>query len=140
MLRNGAWLLMDRIGYKAHSRLTYPSPASLKQHVNDYFTAYNAAEKSREEAAAKARSEPDADGFVTVIRGGRLAPARRKDAEATRDKHEERKEELSDFYRWQVREQRKEKERETLMEFEEAKSKIEEMKLRNGRKAFQVIY
>ncbi|KAI9892706.1 MAG: Ribosomal RNA-processing protein 7 [Vezdaea aestivalis] len=136
-VRVGSWLLMRETGYKAHSRLTYPSPATLKQHVNDYFTAYDAEERGREEAAAKARSEPDANGFVVVSRGGRLAPARQKDAEATRKKHEDRKEVLSDFYRWQVREERKEKERATLMEFVEAKKQIEELKSRNDRKAFQ---
>lgn len=81
----------------------------------------------------KQSQEPDADGFVTVTRGGRTNPARQEAAQEQADKQKEKQKGLEDFYRFQSREKRKERAGELVRKFEEDKEKVRKMKERRGR-------
>ena len=75
---------------------------------------------------------PDEDGFVTVTRGSRGA-ARLEETKELVEKHKEKSKGLEDFYRFQMREKRKEEHAEMLKKFEEDKRKVEEMRQRRGK-------
>jgi ribosomal RNA-processing protein 7 len=98
---------------------------------------YTRAEGARAKLLARQRQEPDEDGFIMVTRGGRVGPARQEDAQRAAEK-QRAKGELKDFYRWQLREERKAKEKELVRKFEEDTKKIGEMKRVRGRGAFRV--
>ncbi|KAF3057950.1 Ribosomal RNA-processing protein 7 [Daldinia childiae] len=94
-------------------------------------------EKEARQLAKRLRNEPDEDGFVTVTRGGRVAPARRDEAEEAKQKMIEReqkkKDEMTNFYRFQMREKRKAEQTDMLQRFEEDKRKVQAMKEKRGR-------
>lgn len=125
--------------YAAHHALRYPEPAVLQHHVDAFITSFNVLEKQRQTQAAKARNVPDADGFVTVTRGGRVGPAKREEAERMREKEMEReKERVGDgFYRFQVREKRKAEQGELVRGFEEDRRRVEGMRERRGKGGFR---
>jgi len=97
------------------------------------MTAFGAKEASQFRLLAKQRQEPDADGFVTVTRGGRTNPARQEAAQEQADKQKEKQKALEDFYRFQSREKRKEKAVELVKKFEEDKERVRKMKERRGK-------
>jgi len=72
---------------------------------------------------------PDEDGFVTVIRGSK-GSSRMDEAKEVADKHNEKKQSLDDFYRFQTRERRKEQHADMLKKFEGDKRRVEEMRQR----------
>ena len=100
------------------------------------MTAYAEKEASEARSRARQRQEPDADGFITVTRGGRTNPARQKVAQEQAEKQKEKDRGLEDFYRFQSRERRKQRASELVKKFEEDKEKIRKMKERRG--AFRV--
>ncbi|KAB5577688.1 ribosomal RNA-processing protein 7-domain-containing protein [Coniochaeta sp. 2T2.1] len=123
---------------KAHVRLTYPDKATVEAAVDAFFTVYNRREKEAAELAKRLRNEPDEDGFVTVTRGGsRTAPAKREEAEEARrkmvEKAEKKREELSDFYRFQMRERKKEEQAELVKRFEEDRKRVDAMREKRGK-------
>jgi ribosomal RNA-processing protein 7 len=123
---------------RAHYRLTYPDKSAVGAAVDAFFTVYNRREKEAAELARRLRNEPDEDGFVTVTRGGgRTAPAKREEAEEARLKMVERadkkREELSDFYRFQMRERKKEEQAELVKRFEEDRRRVEAMREKRGK-------
>ncbi|KAH7351192.1 ribosomal RNA-processing protein 7-domain-containing protein [Rhexocercosporidium sp. MPI-PUGE-AT-0058] len=124
--------------YAAHQRLRYPSKVALQRHVDDFITAFTEREEERAREAKRVRNVPDADGFVTVVRGGRTGPARMEDAERKRAELEEKEGnkrgamQEGGFYRFQVRERRKVEQGELVRRFEEDRKRVEGM--RKGRK------
>lgn len=100
------------------------------------MTAFNARQEAAAKELARKRSIPDQDGFVTVTRGGRNAAARMEDAKESLEKQEKRRKGLSDFYRFQGREARKEKAAELVKRFEEDKDRV--MRMRAGKRSFVV--
>lgn len=122
----------------AHYRLTYPDKTAVEAAVDAFFTVYNRREKEAAELAKRLRNEPDEDGFVTVTRGGgRTAPAKRQEAEEARrkmvEKAEKKKQELSNFYRFQLREKKKEEQAELVKRFEEDRKRVEAMRQKRGK-------
>ncbi|OIW28871.1 hypothetical protein CONLIGDRAFT_645033 [Coniochaeta ligniaria NRRL 30616] len=123
---------------KAHVRLTYPDKAAVEAAVDAFFTVYNRREKEAAELAKRLRNEPDEDGFVTVTRGGgRTAPAKREEAEEARrkmvEKADKKREELSNFYRFQMRERKKEEQAELVKKFEEDRRRVDAMREKRGK-------
>lgn len=120
-----------------HLRLCRSDKAASQAAVHAFFTAYNRKEAEAADAARKLRSEPDQDGFVTVTRGGRAAPASRSEAEEARQKMMERqskkKSETKDFYRFQLRERRKQEQVALLKRFQEDRQKVEAMRHKRGK-------
>lgn len=122
---------------KAHNKLSYPPMEILQQSVDAFFNVYNRKEKEANELAKRLRNEPDEDGFVTVTRGGRAAPARRDEAEEARKKMLEReqkkKDELGNFYRFQLRERKKAEQAELVKRFDEDRKRVQAMKAKRGK-------
>lgn len=123
---------------KSHARLTYPDKGVVEAAVDAFFAAYNAREKEAAELARRLRNEPDEDGFVTVTRGGgRTAPAKREEAEEARrkmvEKADRKREELGNFYRFQLRERKKEEQAELVRKFEEDRKMVDAMREKRGK-------
>ncbi|KAH6642881.1 ribosomal RNA-processing protein 7-domain-containing protein [Boeremia exigua] len=132
--KTGGPLGLER--YKSHLALVHPSPASLQSSINAYLSQFTALETQRARLLKHARTVPDADGFVTVARGGRAGPARIEDAERKKAELEERRKNngvKDDFYRFQNREKRKEAEVNLRIRFEEDRRRVQRMRERRGR-------
>ncbi|KAF7188533.1 Ribosomal RNA-processing protein 7 [Pseudocercospora fuligena] len=121
--------------YAAHHKLRYPDHAVLQQSVDAFMTAFAAQEEAKAKALAKLRNEPDEDGFITVTRGGRQGPGREEEAKAKEEelRNREKNRIKEDFYRFQVREKKKEEAKDLVKGFEEDRKKVEEMKRRRGK-------
>ena len=100
------------------------------------MTVYAEREASRARTQARLRQQPDADGFITVTKGGRTAPARQEVAQDLAKKQKEKRKGLDDFYRFQTRERHKAKAGELMRKFEQDKEKVKKMRERRG--AFKV--
>ncbi|KAI8629886.1 ribosomal RNA-processing protein 7-domain-containing protein [Xylariaceae sp. FL1651] len=122
---------------KAHNKLSYPGNDATQAMVDAYFTIFNRKEEEANQLAKRLRNEPDEDGFITVTRGGRSAPARRDEAEEAKQrmlqKEQKKKEEMQDFYRFQLRERRKAEQLELLKRFDEDRRKVQAMKEKRGK-------
>ncbi|QSS61988.1 meiotic recombination protein DMC1 [Histoplasma capsulatum] len=120
--------------YKSHNRLRYPARAELLRIVNDYMSIFGRFEEARSREAARGAEVLDEDGFVKVTRGPKINDvAREEELRALMEKHKEKSKGLQDFYRFQMREKKKERQTELLKKFEEDKRKLEEMKRRRGK-------
>ncbi|KAJ4987601.1 meiotic recombination protein dmc1 [Stagonosporopsis vannaccii] len=132
--KSGSGLGVER--YKSHLALLHPSASSLQSSINAYLSQFTALESQRARLLKHARTVPDADGFVTVTRGGRAGPARLEEAEKKKAELEERRKNngvKDDFYRFQNREKRKEAEVNLRKRFEEDRRRVERMRERRGR-------
>lgn len=122
---------------QAHNKLSFPPAEILQQSVDVFFAVFNRKEKEAAEMAKRLRNEPDEDGFVTVTRGGRAAPARRDEAEEARkkmlDREQKKKEELTNFYRFQLRERKKAEQAELIKKFDEDRRKVQAMTQKRGK-------
>lgn len=121
--------------YMAHHAMRYPDHAVLQASVDAFMTAFTAREEARTAALAKLRAEPDEDGFITVTRGGRTGAGREEDAK-TKDvelKKREKSRTKEDFYRFQVREKKKEQAQDLVKGYQEDQRRVEEMKRRKGK-------
>lgn len=122
---------------RAHNKLSYPPTALLQQSVDAFFSVYNRKEKDANKLAKRLRHEPDEDGFVTVTRGGRAAPARKDEAEEAKRRMEEReqkkKDEMGNFYRFQLRERKKVEQAELIKQFDEDRKKVQAMRQKRGK-------
>ncbi len=122
---------------RAHNKLAYPGNDVIQAAVDAYFTIFNRKEQEATQLAKRLRNEPDEDGFVTVTRGGRAAPARRDEAEEARrrmlEKQQKKKDEMQNFYRFQLRERRKAEQADLVKRFAEDRRKVEAMKGKRGR-------
>lgn len=121
--------------YSTHERLRFPDPAVLQASVDEYMAAFNAKEEAKAKQLAQQRSEPDADGFITVTRGGRSGPAREEDTKLKEEELKQRQKNMvkDDFYRFQVREKKKEQAQDLMREFQEDRKRLEAMKRRKGK-------
>lgn len=120
--------------YEAHKSLQYPPRATLLKLADDFMTAYTEMEEARTRENAKKRQLPDEDGFVTVTRGAKGGTTLKKEeAEELKEKQKAKEKGLEDFYRFQMREKRKEQQGELLRKFEEDKRKVAEMRKRRGK-------
>ncbi|KAF2458171.1 ribosomal RNA-processing protein 7-domain-containing protein [Lineolata rhizophorae] len=120
--------------YRRHQLASFPPAHVLQRSVNAFLTHFNSLEALRERLRTQQRNVPDEEGFVTVTRGGRMGPARQEEAEQAlqkvREKEEARRKEMGDFYRFQWREKRKEKELNLRKKFQEDVRKVEGMRKR----------
>ncbi|PHH76649.1 hypothetical protein CDD80_1363 [Ophiocordyceps camponoti-rufipedis] len=121
----------------SHLQLCRCDKAETQRAVHAFFDDFNRKEKEAAELAKRLRNEPDEDGFVTVTRGGRAAPANRNEAETAKqkslEKESRRKAETKGFYRFQLRERRKEEQLALLKRFEEDKRKVAAMREKKGK-------
>ncbi|KAI5299746.1 hypothetical protein KEM56_002985, partial [Ascosphaera pollenicola] len=119
--------------YQMHHQLQYPPRADLLRIVQDYMTVFTTMEETKHRLATMP-GEPDEDGFVTVTRGSKINnTAREEELKRLLVKQKEKQKGLEDFYRFQMREKRKERQTELLKKFEEDKKRVQEMKARRGK-------
>ncbi|KAF2091013.1 hypothetical protein K490DRAFT_62344 [Saccharata proteae CBS 121410] len=118
--------------YQNHHVLTFPPRQTLQSTINTYLANFSALEQLRAKNLARQRSVPDADGFITVTRGGRQGPARLEEAQAAAEKLKARQKPLEDFYRFQSREKRKEHAEKLKRDFEQDRKRVEQMRARRG--------
>lgn len=119
--------------YQAHHTMRYPSRKELLSSVDSYMSAYGRMEEARSREEAKKRQQPDEDGFITVTKGARGGVVRKEDAKELGEKQKEKEKGIENFYRFQMRERRKEQQGELMRKFEEDKRRVEEMRKRRGR-------
>lgn len=121
--------------YLAHHKLRYPSRHALQDSIDAFMTALSAQEVARARALARQRSQPDEDGFVTVTRGGKGDAAREEAARLKGEELAKRQKKMigEDFYRFQVRERKKDEAKDLVRGFEEDRRKVEELRKRRGK-------
>lgn len=121
--------------YLSHHKLRYPDHDTLQSSVDAYMAAFTAVENERARQLARQRSVPDEDGFITVTRGGRNAPASEGQTKAKEEelKKRDKNRVKDDFYRFQLREKKKEQAKSLVQGFEEDKRRVEEIRRRSGR-------
>lgn len=121
----------------SHLQLSRVDKVATKKSVHAFFNTFNRKEKEAAELAKRLRNEPDEDGFVTVTRGGRNAPASRNEAEEAKakmlDKQAKKKSELKNFYRFQLRQARKAEQAALLRRFDEDRKKVDAMREKRGK-------
>lgn len=115
--------------YEKFNQLRYPSPRELLRTVDGYMTGFAQVEEAKSKENARKRQVPDEDGFVTVNRGSK-GGFRKEEAEELVAKQKEQGKGYENFYRFQMREKRKEQQEQMLRNFEEDKRKVEEMRRR----------
>ena len=96
------------------------------------MTEFAEREAAQARLQARQRQVPDAEGFITVTRGGRNGPARQDVAQDTALKQKDKQKGLENFYRFQHREKKKAKAAELMRRFEEDKEKVKKMKEKRG--------
>ena len=119
--------------YKERNRSQYVPRRDLLQSVDSYMSVYSKLEIARSRADAKKRQTPDEEGFVTVTKGARGGVVRMEDAKELGEKQKAKNKGLGDFYRFQMRERRKEAQEEFLRRFKDDKKRVDEMKKRRGK-------
>ncbi|KAK9475526.1 ribosomal RNA-processing protein 7-domain-containing protein [Dipodascopsis tothii] len=96
---------------------------------------YNLREESVAREAKRRRTEPDDDGFVTVV-STRPGPKLASSEIIIESKKKKKSKELKDFYRFQIRQEKKEKMNDILRKFKEDQDKIRNLKERRVFKPF----
>ena len=127
---------LEEIGlqrYKERNHCQYPPRRELLQSVDSYMSAYSKMEEARSRVGARKRQMPDEEGFVTVTKGARGGVVRMEDGKKLGEKQKTKNKGLEDFYRFQMRERRKEEQGDFLRKFEEDRKRLDEMKKRRGR-------
>lgn len=89
---------------------------------------YDRKEKEKEEALKN--SGPDEEGWVTVTRVGKNkgAPRTQQEQERVLTRKRKKKQELSNFYAFQIRDEKKQKIDDLKAQFDKDKSKVEQMR------------
>jgi ribosomal RNA-processing protein 7 len=120
--------------YIAHERMRYPPRATLLRAVNEFMTVFEQVSEARKREETKRLAEPDEDGFVTVVHGPKLnSVAREDEMKELVEKQKKKAAGLEDFYRFQSREKRKERQNQLLRRFDEDKRKLRDMRDRRGK-------
>ncbi|KAJ3306166.1 hypothetical protein HDV03_000400 [Kappamyces sp. JEL0829] len=125
----------DAVGVKKWLRdESRPDISLLKEKVDEAMAIFDSDEKKERERREALRNMPDEDGFVTVSRhgkktnldgtGGSVMALRKEDAEQLKPKDKG----LVDFYRFQMRERKRQELADLRKKFEDDKLKIKSMK------------
>jgi ribosomal RNA-processing protein 7 len=124
------------VGYKRHHEMQFPLKGDLQAAVDAYMISFTASEASRSRLLARQRAIPDEDGFITVTRGGRVGPARNEEAQEKQEelqkKEEEKRAGMGDFYRFQVREQKKQRAGDLVKRFQHDRRRVDDMRKQKG--------
>ncbi|EEB08462.1 rRNA processing protein Rrp7 [Schizosaccharomyces japonicus yFS275] len=105
----------------------FPRHEVLQESVDAYMNRVAKMEAERKKQLLLARNQPDEDGFITVVRGGRNRVGNEEEAKAILA----RKKEVGihhNFYRWQVREEKKKKLNDLVRKFEQDKQRIQQIR------------
>ncbi|CAK7202578.1 hypothetical protein SEUCBS139899_005302 [Sporothrix eucalyptigena] len=125
-----------------HNRMNYPNREDLRESVDAFFALFNQQEAEAAELARRLRNVPDEDGFVTVTRGttggaSRGGAARQQEAALARAKQlakqERQRQDMTNFYRFQLRERKKEEQLELQRKFQEDRKRVAAMREKRGK-------
>ncbi|CAI2176959.1 7771_t:CDS:2 [Funneliformis geosporum] len=122
------------IGWLRDYRLHRPVQIKLQEEVDEYMVKFEEAELERRKTLEEKLNQPDEDGFITVTRVGRRNVNTDGTITVTAAKADEIKnlkpknKELTDFYRFQMREVKRNKLIDLRKKFEEDKEKIAKLK------------
>ncbi|RVD86738.1 uncharacterized protein DFL_004999 [Arthrobotrys flagrans] len=122
---------LGKTRYEDHMERMFPDPEWAQKFVDDSLEAYDNRLKAEEEERRRKANEPDEDGFITVVRSSRPRPPPSAEEIAERLKKEEKRAKKGfypDFYRFQLRELKKEQTKQLLSQFEDAKRQVRERK------------
>lgn len=120
-------------GYLAHHYAKYPEEWELQQKVDEYMELFAEQEQRDLEEAERAAEEVDEDGFRLVINKNRKRLSDIPDSQSVPEPKRKKKSlEKSDFYRFQLRERRKQEMSDLLKRYQEDKEKVEELKKRKA--------
>lgn len=120
--------------YLHHQEARFPPRAELLRTVNDFMTVFEQVAEVRKREEARKAQEPDEDGFITVTSGPKLtSTAHEEEAKALVEKQKQKNQGLEDFYRFQSREKRKERQHQLLKQFDQDKKKLDDLKRRKGK-------
>lgn len=131
------------IGYISKSLQRFPDPDLLQRKIDIYMANFTKAEEREFSDARSMAGQVDADGFTLVgsavkRKGGPLRPepsgtlsgsgAVNTEDQSSSSKKNKRSKEKKDFYRFQIREQKKQEMNGLLKRFREDQEKIKELK------------
>ncbi|CAK7271659.1 hypothetical protein SEPCBS119000_004719 [Sporothrix epigloea] len=123
--------------FAGHNRMAYPNREELRESVDAFFALFNQQESEAAQLAHRMRNVPDEDGFITVTRGttggaGRGMAARQQEAALARAKQlakqERQQQDMTNFYRFQLRERKKDEQLELQRKFQEDRKRVEAMR------------
>ncbi|KAJ3295058.1 Ribosomal RNA-processing protein 7 A [Rhizoclosmatium sp. JEL0117] len=108
----------------------HPPLATLQQQANEYMRQYDHLQNERQKELARRRAEPDEDGFILVgaHKQAKKADDSKDETEGGNRKKKPKKIEHVDFYRFQMRESKRNQLVELRNKFEEDKKRIEKLK------------
>jgi ribosomal RNA-processing protein 7 len=112
----------------------FPAHSDLQQQVDEYMEAFAEAEEDKLREVHDAQTQVDDDGFTLVVGskrkslGGMAALRTSQDPIAEQSAKKKRKKEKSDFYRFQIREQKKQEMNSLLKRFQDDKKKVDELR------------
>ncbi|KAJ3103833.1 Ribosomal RNA-processing protein 7 A [Phlyctochytrium planicorne] len=107
-----------------------PRLEDLEKSVNKYMEEFEEMEAEKERALAARRNQPDEDGFILVTKGAGRKGKAASDVAVEKGAKKNKKTQVVDFYRFQMREGKRNQLAELRKKFEEDKARIEEMKAR----------
>ncbi|VVT43503.1 uncharacterized protein SAPINGB_P000015 [Magnusiomyces paraingens] len=136
----------DDSGYKKYISKgfeKFTDPVTLMKSVNEFMNAYNEAEEREKRSRRSKSGLVDEDGFTLVVsnaRGSKASIAAQTSATQAKLKLEadkrNKKSQMVDFYRFQIREQKKKATNDLLKKFNEDREKITEMRQKNRFKPY----
>lgn len=132
----------ESFGYQKYIEYGYkmfPDAQELMTEVNNFMAAYNEAEERERMSRKSKQGYVDEDGFILVTgdsKGGSKASIAARAAETQEKLKKElekrnKKREMPDFYRFQIREKKKRATNNLLKKFNDDKAKIKEMREKN---------
>lgn len=125
-------------GYLARHHSKFPEEFELQEKVDEYMELFAEQEERDAEEAARAAEEVDEDGFRLVVYKNRkrLSDMAGPQSAVPEPKRKKKTLEKSDFYRFQLRENRKQEMSDLLKRYQEDKEKVEELKRRRMYRPF----
>ncbi|KAJ2957597.1 hypothetical protein NQZ79_g6727 [Umbelopsis isabellina] len=119
--------------YRSLYSLSHPSSTELQQRVDYFIIKFQAAEYEKERIATEQQNKMDEDGFIMVTRHHRRGTNTDGTVTVTAAKSDrqvkpQKKKELVNFYRFQMREQKRDQLVELRKKFEVDRKKIEQLK------------
>ncbi len=131
--------------YLSQYKKNFPSSDSLSNNVNSFMIEFNKLEEERLNNIKSLKNKIDDDGFELVVSNKRKSSAglnliRKRDDDndevTLKRKKKNEKKEKKDFYKFQIREVKKEKVNRLVLKFHEDQDKIKKLKERRLFKPF----
>lgn len=117
--------------FLALNRTRYVDKSTLKNQVDDYMTEFAEAEEEKQREVEQMSGQVDEDGFIKVVASNRKSTAGIQGPKLLTkediDKNKKKKEK-QDFYRFQLRQKKKEEMNNLLKRYQNDKEKVRQMR------------